>query len=200
MKNYAKIISAIIMGLVFTIPASAQLRYGVRLGGSIADGRIKNAEGYDMKNGSGFSGGFVLEYQLPACGFAPDIALIYTRYNSRVKASGGHTFDSGRNFIEVPVHLKYKFWLGSTHDLFAPMIYTGPSLAFRTGGGDHLCESEEFQPGWDVGVGFDIINFIQVTGGYRFGLGNSLKSLEGFPDATVHSNGWNISATLLFDF
>ena len=61
----------------------------------------------------------------------------------------------------------------------------------------HSFKSNVFQPGWDVGIGFDIINFIQVTAGYRFGLGNALHSPK---DVTLHANAWTVAATLLFDF
>lgn len=191
---------AFVLTAVIVFPSSARLRYGFRFGSEIAASRISDAPDTHMVNNGGFTGGLVLEYQFPKCGFAPDIAVLYTRYNSRVNA-GGDVMSGGRNFIEIPVHLKYKFWLHNFHDLFGPMIYTGPSMMFRAGGeGSGPYRTKTFQPGWDVGIGFDIVNFIQIAGGYRFGLGNSLKHLDGCPEAVMRSNGWHISATLLFDF
>lgn len=187
--------------LCISLSASSQLRYGFRLGGAFADAKLSDASGFSMNNRSGFSGGLALEYQMPKCGFAPDIAVLYTRYNTRISEDGGSPQSFGRDFIEVPIHLKYKFWMKSFHDLFGPMIYTGPSLAFRLGeGGGARLSSKRFQPGWDVGIGFDIVNFIQITGGYRFGLGNAIKDLPSDPEATLKTNCWTISATLLFDF
>ncbi len=55
-------------------------------------------------------------------------------------------------------------------------------------------------PGLDVGIGFDVINFVQLTAGYRFGLGNACHNLPGFPDATLLTDSWNVSATILLDF
>lgn len=81
------------------------------------------------------------------------------------------------------------------------MIYTGPSAMFRLGhGGAQPLTSQKAQAGWDAGIGFDIVNFIQITGGYRFGLGNAVKKFSDLPEATLHTNGWQVAATILFDF
>lgn len=237
MKN--KLILTILL-IVAAISAEGQLRYGFRFGGDFAKASLgykpegassdQNAAGAGnasaaglngltrLSNRSGFSGGLVLEYQFEKCGFAPDIALLYTRYNTRLILPGQNPRSFGRNFIEVPIHLKWKFWIPQTKNLFAPMIYTGPSLMFRLGHGDGVSypysdcpadqacltmmsqvtfKSKVFQPGWDLGIGFDVINFIQITAGYRFGLGNAFSSPS---DVTLHTNGWNVAATLLFDF
>ncbi|MDE6380627.1 MAG: hypothetical protein K2L11_09155, partial [Muribaculaceae bacterium] len=80
-KNTALIL--LLTLLLSSLAASSQLRYGFRLGGSIAKASLSSAPGISIKNGSGFSGGLLLEYQMENCGFAPDISVIYTRYSSR---------------------------------------------------------------------------------------------------------------------
>lgn len=201
MNRYIRPIIIAALLVAGTTSTSARLRYGFRFGGDFAAARLKDAPDATLKNRSGFSGGLVLEYQLPKCGFAPDIALLYTRYSTRLAEQGKHPESFGRNFIEIPLHLKYKFWLKSTHNLFAPMIYTGPSVAFRVGHhSSSVMETDIAQAGWDVGIGFDLVNFIQISGGYRFGLGNAIKNYTTYPDAVMRTDAWNISATLLFDF
>ena len=186
--------------LLSSLSAAAQLRYGFRLGGSFAKASISDAPGMSIKNGSGFSGGLLLEYQMESCGFAPDIAVLYTRYSSRLMDEVSGPAKIGRNFIEVPLHLKYKFYLSSTNNLVAPMVYTGPSLMFRLGRANpEQTHTKTVQPGWDLGIGLDIINFIQLSAGYRFGLGNAL-SKNAVPGACLHTNGWNVSANVIFDF
>ncbi|MDE5586407.1 MAG: PorT family protein [Muribaculaceae bacterium] len=186
--------------LLSSLSASAQLRYGFRLGGSFAKASLSDAPGMSMKNGSGFSGGILLEYQMESNGFAPDIAVLYTRYSSRLIDEVSGPAKLGRNFIEVPLHLKYKFYLSSTNNLVAPMVYTGPSLLVRLGKGNpEQISTKSVQPGWDLGIGVDIINFIQLSAGYRFGLGNAL-SRSAVPGVGLHTNGWNVSANIIFDF
>lgn len=185
----------------FFADLSGQLRYGFRFGGDFAAASLRGAEGYSLVNRSGFTGGLDLEYQFEKFGFAPDIAVLYGRHNTRLKLRDETPHSFGRNFIDVPLRLKYKLWLRSTHDLFAPMVYTGPLFSFRLDHNDTFpLKSKVFQPAWEVGLGFDVINFIQLSGGYRFGLGNSVEDFSGFPLATLHTNGWNFSATILFDF
>lgn len=212
MIKSCRIILLIVLGALLTVGADAQLRYGFRFGGDFAKATLGNSnaisdnstEGASLVNRSGFSGGLVLEYQFEKCGFAPDIALLYTRYNTRlsIQEAKGSPYSFGRNFIEVPIHLKWKFWLPQTNNLFAPMIYTGASMMFRLDHNSGISHSipfktNVFQPGWDVGIGFDIINFIQINAGYRFGLGDALHTPD---NLTLHTNAWNVAATLLFDF
>ncbi|MDE5878256.1 MAG: PorT family protein [Muribaculaceae bacterium] len=187
--------------VVTGLTASAQLRYGFRFGGDIAAARLDNAETWSLCNRSGFTGGLVLEYQMPNCGFSPDIAVLYARHNTRLQVAGARPVSFGRNFIDIPLHLKYKFWLRSFSRLMGPMVYTGPALSLRLDNKNATpLSTHRLQCGWEVGIGFDIINFIQLSGGYRFALGNSIAASPLYPAATLHPDGWNISATLLFDF
>ena len=196
-----KHILLLLMAVLFSsLSAAAQLRYGFRLGGSIAKASLSDAPGMSMQNGSGFSGGLLLEYQMESCGFAPDIAVLYTRYSSKLIDEVSGPAKIGRNFIEVPLHLKYKFYLSSTNNLVAPMVYTGPSLLFRLGKANpEQMQTKSMQPGWDLGIGIDIFNFIQLSAGYRFGLGNAV-SRSAVPGTCLHTNGWNVSANIIFDF
>lgn len=190
----------LLLMLSFALPAKSQLRYGFRLGGSFASASLKDAPGMSLNNRSGFSGGLLLEWQMEKNGFAPDIAVLYTSYNTRLVTEQSQPQSFGRNFIEVPIHLKYKFYLSKTNNLVAPLLYAGPSLLFRLDHKDALpLSTKTVQPGWDLGLGIDIVNFIQLTAGYRFGLGNAIKHSPS-PDATLHTNGWNVAANIIFDF
>ncbi len=228
------ILTCIVLSLVFTKEGEAQLRYGFRFGGDFASASLGNNSDLEgppsvytgaalkevrLDNRSAFSGGLMLEYQFEKCGFAPDIAVLYTRYNTRIIPPDEKPKSLGRNFIEIPLHLKWKFWIPQTKNLFAPMIYTGPSVMFRLGHDDGYiyrgiygpdysgAQFTDFMPtqfktrtvqaGWDLGIGFDIVNFIQLTAGYRFGLGNALSSPS---HMTLRTNAWNLSANILFDF
>lgn len=197
-RNFCLLI--LMIALLSSLSASAQLRYGFRLGGAFAKASLSGAPGMSMKNGSGFSGGLLLEYQMESCGFAPDIAVLYTRYSSKLIDEASGPAKIGRDFIEVPLHLKYKFYLSSTNNLVAPMVYTGPSLLVCLGKSNpEQMSTKALQPGWDLGIGLDIINFIQLSAGYRFGLGNALS--QGLvPGACLHTNGWNVAANIIFDF
>lgn len=53
-----------------------------------------------------------------------------------------------------------------------------------------------FQPGWNIGGGFDI-GFLQVTVGYRFGLNNCIKRFDMRPGAEMRCNGIFVTAGLI---
>lgn len=182
--------------------ASAQLRYGIVVGGSIPKASLDNAPGYSMRNRSGFAGGLDLEYQMPACGLAFDGSLLYQRYSTTIADDAtGTQCNLGRNFIEVPLSVKYKFWLPVTNNLAAPMLFTGPSFMLNVDSKHNaLAKQERFHFGWNVGAGLDVANIIQLSAGYRFGIGNSLRRFEAAPEADLDYSGWFVTAKLLFDF
>ena len=71
-----------------------------------------------------------------------DLSLMYTRMNSEVEAhikTGSLStperwaeYNVGKNFLEIPLNLKYKFSIPVVRHIFAPMVYTGPTLALQT--------------------------------------------------------------------
>lgn len=179
----------------------AQWRYGFNFGGSVAGASLDKADGYSLKNRSGFRGGMTVEYQLPKCGLAFDGSMLYERYSTRlVENASAEVADFGRNFIEIPLNVKYKFWLNAFNQLVAPMVFTGPTFRFALNSKDAPLTQQHFQPGWNVGAGLDAANILQLSAGYRFGLGNACKSFDGRENATLHSDGWFIQAVILFDF
>lgn len=188
---------------------TAQLRYGISVGGSWSRPVLSDAPGYSLKNGSGFRGGLVLDYTLPGDRFAVSAAVLYERVNSRLLIPGinaegvpaVNTAGFGRNFIEVPLYFQARHWLHVFNGLVAPTVFTGPSFRFAIGSrGETPLQQRRFQPGWDVGLGIDCFNFIQISAGYRFGLGNAVDAFEGCPSARLHTSGWFLQTIMLFDF
>lgn len=205
-RNILRSLLAAVMITSIASSARAQFRYGINAGVSIAKPDLSGTVGTGavIESGAGFRGGLTLEYQVPTLGLAFDASVDYLRYNLRLANERGASdyTDIGRNFIEVPLNIKYKFWLGNFHNLVAPMVMTGPSFMFNL---DKQPENapltqKRFQPGWNVGLGFDIINFIQLNAGYRFAFGNAIKHSDLMGSAKLRNKGWYVSATLLFDF
>jgi hypothetical protein len=205
-RNIFRSLLAAFMITSIASSVNAQFRYGINAGVSIAKPDLSGTVGTGtvIESGAGFRGGLTLEYQVPTLGLAFDASVDYLRYNLRLANERGASdyTDIGRNFIEVPLNIKYKFWLGNFHNLVAPMVMTGPSFMFNL---DKQPENapltqKRFQPGWNVGLGFDIINFIQLNAGYRFAFGNAIKHSDLMGSAKLRNKGWYVSATLLFDF
>ncbi len=173
-----------ILILIFTIftfvSLQSQVRYGVMVGGEFT----RPGGNTQLNGGNGFSGGLQIEYRLPHCGLAASTAALYHR---RTIGEGTH---ADGNYFALPVTLKYHFPLRVLKDLAGPFLLTGPDMAWRLNKG----YGRNFHFGWNVGVGFDIINFIQLSAGYRFGLNNIATT-----PAKVHDNGWFVNAAILFN-
>lgn len=188
-----------------SLAAGAQLRYGLRIGGDINTSSLGGETTFALGHRSGFSGGHTLEYQLPTNGLAFDASVMYTRTGVRFENDGAaptRSWESADDFLQIPVHAKYKFWLKSMSKLMGPYLYTGPTLLVRLDSDEAgtPATTRRLQPGWDLGVGFDVVNFIQLQAGYRFGLTNVLHEGSGLPDARMRNDGVTISAAFLFDF
>jgi len=187
-----------LLAAIAAFSAQAQWRYGIRLGGTFPRPTGSN-EFCELKGGNGFSGGLTFEWQLPTGGFAVGASAIYERRNTSAgfrvadSSSDSREYASiGRNYIAVPIDLKYKFGIPAIGGLAGPYAFTGPDIAWRIGQGigprTHI--------GWNVGAGFDIINFVQVSAGYRFGITNIGKDFN----EKWRDSGAFVTVTILFDF
>lgn len=189
MKKIALIIVAV---LCTAIAAQAQLRYGVRLGAAF--NRPTGAK--ELKGGNGFAGGVAFEFQMPVLPFAIGASALYERRNEWVTGLDANRPDArntiGKNYISVPIDLKYKIGIPAIANLAGPYIFTGPDFAWRLGSGI----GPRTHVGWNVGAGFDIINFVQISGGYRFGITNAGKDYG----AKWRDSGAFVAVTILFDF
>lgn len=194
----ATVLAASVMSL------SAQPRYGVTVGGNIPVQRSTGVDGgYGIHTGGGFSGGLMFEYQFEKCGLALDASVLYTRASTKLypefinEPLDKTEYRLGNDFLQIPLHAKYKFWLKSTKDLVGPFVYTGPSMMVRLDKDEKGApKSNPLRATWDFGVGIDIINFLQISAGYRLGLSPMLSD---YPNH-LHYDGIDIRVSFLFDF
>lgn len=188
-----KRILSIIVFFASVFFASAQLRYGINLGCGFTNPTGKDIENVTISGGSGLVGGLQLEYQLPMSGLAFGVAALYEHRPMNLKMvsdtdkPGKFSEKCGGDFIAIPIEIKYKFDIGIFHNLVSPYVLTGPDLAVRI----KQAQGSSLHTGWDVGAGIDFVNFIQISGGYRFGL-NKIYGL--------HDNGAFLNFGILFDF
>lgn len=183
--------------LLSCVSLNARLRYGISLGGNFDSYRTGNTSGIDIRNGSGFSGGLLLDYQIKSTGLTTTVGVLYSRHHVDMATSQQLRTELPVNHIDIPLHINYNIPLKALAGMVTPMIYTGPDFQFAMGSRVTALGLKRFQPGWDVGIGINVINFIRITGGYTFGL----KSIAPQDIAgTLRTGGWNIAVNLLFDF
>ena len=185
MKKFIVVLLIAVMGIGV---ANAGLKFGVKAGVNVNHlssslGKIKEGN-----NQAGWTAGIMTEYQVPIVGLCLDLSLMYARL-----------YDTAdKNFIQVPLNIKYKFQLPVVSSFLAPYIFTGPSFDFKLGKKTDL---KTFQPVWNVGLGIQLIKHLQIGASYGFGLTNILKNVDIPGDynlGSYHNNYWTITAAYLF--
>lgn len=209
MNKTKKFIIFITIALVSCVSAKAGFGIGPLVGLNLNELHYSGtplADNFDSSNRCGFTGGVTAEYILPAFGLGADISLLYSHMESKIEVPtpAGAIGEEKvvRNFFLIPLHLKYKISLPVVGSYLAPYVYTGPSVAFKFGNQDGYKNTKTTQWGWDLGIGLEFINHIQLGAGYTFGINNVAKwtgvAESVTDDIKVKNNYWTISLAYLF--
>ena len=195
------------MMTVFT--AQAQFNIGPRIGLNV-DKFHANESIFDGENRCGITAGVQAEFMIPMINFGFDVSVMYTHMKSELefnpKEVGSmvvNKSNESRNFIEIPLNLKYKFGIPVVSSFLKPYVFTGPTAAFRLGDKSiwhGSIEEKAIQWGWNLGAGLEFINHLQVGFNYTFGMNNiaekvGLNALDG---VKLKNNYWTVSAAWLF--
>lgn len=190
--------------------ANAQARFGIKAGANFNKIKYSNIKNMNLDGSSGFNVGVMGEFTVPIIGLNFDAALMYSRMNNAISQDveanevGDKDVTWGKNFLEIPINIKYKFNLPVVSNFLSPYIFTGPSFAFKL---DKSMRDKTFQAAWNIGIGVELIHHLQISGSYGFGINNimdkvleSTPTLEGFNTSEIkaHNNYWTVSAAWLF--
>lgn len=201
----AKLTLILVSATMFTtFSAQARFGFGPKVGMNFSELHISGGN-YDSKNRCGFTGGVTAEYIAPFLGLGADISLMYAHQKTSVERTDGiysYKEDVSGNFFEIPLHVKYELSIPAISNILAPYIYTGPSVAFKLGGDDSYANTKKTQWGWDLGLGIQLINHLQIGAGYTFGINKIAKQayndLNTGHDIKVKNNYWTVTAAWMF--
>ncbi|MCH5225856.1 MAG: outer membrane beta-barrel protein [Muribaculaceae bacterium] len=183
-----KILVALLIAVMSFGTASAGLKFGIKAGVNVNHLSTNLGKIDDGNNRAGWTAGVMTEYQVPIIGLCVDLSLMYARLYST----------ADKNFLQVPLNLKYKFSLPVVGKFLAPYIFTGPSFDFKLGKKTDL---KTFQPVWNLGLGLQLVNHLQIGASYGFGMTNIMKNINlpaGYDTGKWHNNYWTITAAYLF--
>lgn len=207
MTTYKKIILTLLVALCGIGMSQAQLRFGVKAGLNLNSINFKDAKAnLDHDNQCGYTVGVMGEFTVPVIGLGFDLSAMYTRMNSNPVVNNTEA-NLSKNFLEIPLNVKYKFSLPVVGSIVSPYIYTGPSFAFQIG--KHTWEdiqSKTCQTAWNVGIGVELFKHLQVQGSYGFGMNKAFTFTEKLGLDTninpvvvkANNNYWTITAAWLF--
>lgn len=199
MKTIKTILLAVVMLAGMSVPAAAQFRFGIRAGMAINDLHLSKEALTDSKNRAGFTGGVMAEFTVPVIGVGLDASVMYMR---RVGEWEKTEVSNSRDYIAVPINLKWKIGLPVVSHIITPFLTTGPEF-------DFLCSKEvvnnmknkKCDVSWNFGLGVELIKHIQVAASYGFGITNAMEFVgTGVDAANVRGKDrfWTVTAAYLF--
>ncbi|MDR2138299.1 MAG: PorT family protein [Tannerella sp.] len=200
-----KTVKVILFGMLAFMLAGpaghAQLNFGVKGGVNIATVKFDNV--LEADNITGFQLGPMIEYVKPSTGWGMDVALLFTQKGCELKE---RTIKS--NYLEIPLHVKWKLMT----PLLKPYFAAGPYFGFRTGGRkiwdisglynnvSNQLKAGDFSSGLNFSVGVEALGLLQVGLNYGLGLTDNFKTFD--TDNLAAYKGkirtWSISAAVLF--
>lgn len=210
MKNIKRILVIAIAVMVMSTSAYASgFKFGVKAGANFNKLHFSEEVLSDIvnkDNQAGFTGGVMAEFIVPVIGIGADASIMYVHRPALENEKGDKL---KRDYIEIPVNLKYKLSLPAVEKVISPYIFTGPSFAFnlnKTAVEDFI-NTKKCDIYWNLGIGVELIKHLQIGASYGWGLrklvnkvenisgketGLNIQSIEG------RNNCWNITIAYLF--
>lgn len=212
MNQMKKISILLLVAVLGAFGAQAQIRFGIKAGANFNKIHFSDVESsFQPDNSCGWNAGVMTEFTVPIVGLCFDASLLYSRMNNAISSDFNKevadALDSdmsyGKNFLEIPINIKYKFGIPVIGSIIKPFIYTGPSFAFKL---DKSIMDKTFQCAWNIGIGVELIKHLQISGSYGFGINNVAKEVmknvdPDFGDIEkikAKNNYWTVSAAWLF--
>lgn len=211
MKKFKALLLAVAIIAVSAVPAAAQFRFGPRVGIDVNELR-GGSKIFDKDNRAGFTGGVQAEFTIPVINLGFDVSLMYVH-----RVTEGKTGDiqdliydavtskrfRERDYIEIPVNVKYKIGIPVVSNYLAPYVFTGPSFSFLTSKKaiTDAYKNRSVDVAWNVGIGVQLISHLHIAASYGIGMTETVKLVTDKLNATPISgknNYWTITAAWLF--
>lgn len=198
-----RILTSVLIAVAMIISvgeANAQLRFGIKAGVNVNSLHF-NTDVFDSDNRAGFTGGVMLEFTAPVIGVGVDLSAMYTRRNTRWMNDNGYISDN-RDYISIPLHLKWKINVPLINKIIRPYLFTGPDFAFLTSkrAVRDGVRNRSFDTAWDFGFGVELFQKLQMGASYGLGMTKALKTVGLTEEGNVAGRNryWTITAAYLF--
>lgn len=214
MKTIKRLSLLVMAMMLFAGSANAKLfTFGIKAGANFNRLSFSKEIVKDINkaNSTGWEAGVMVQCNIPIVGLGADLSLMYARMNNNGSIYDNNTnelvYDAGKNFLMLPLNIKYKFTLPVVGNYIAPYLFTGPNFLFNLDKNTlQYIKNKTCQVAWNVGLGLEFFNHLQVGASYNFGLGKIgdkvVNSVVGTNqtnmDYTVKNNYWMVTAAYLF--
>ena len=157
----------------------------------------------DANNKTGWTAGLMTEFRVPVIGIGADLSLMYVRRNTQFCLQNNITRD-GRDYIEIPLNLRYNFGLPVVSKFLTPYLAVGPSVSFLTSRRniEEAYRNKSVDWALNFGFGVQLMNHLDINARYGLGLTkavNTISNISGEPAGIEGKNRyWTISVAYLF--
>lgn len=203
--RFFAVVMVAVAAIVAAVPSQAQFKFGLKAGAAINSLKFSNSDelksSFSKDNRAGFVGGAMIEFTVPVIGLGFDLSALYVHRETK---SVDEDFDNiKRDYIDIPINLKYKLSIPVISKVVKPFVTTGPSFAFLTSKKaiEDAYKNKSVDIAWNFGFGLELLSHVQVAASYGLGLTNTLKAV-GVTDNSEKINGknryWTVTAAYLF--
>ena len=204
-----KIILLITTLLISTVAVTGQTtsRWGITAGANINELHFKQQDIVPAKRAWGPQLGVTGEMNFSGIGFGVEASALYTLKQGKVNYGERTVWSSigagnetvSMHYLDVPLHLKFKWHrLGGFESTLMPLVYVGPQFSFLVASNHH--ELNIYPPVnvyLDMGVGCELLERVQLRGGYNFSIGQSLHT-KLLDENVAKNRTWYFNVTWFF--
>lgn len=209
MRKYIQILLVATTVLVaFTATAQPQRRWGITVGGNYNEIHFKQTDIFASDRMFGGSLGLTGEMMIPGVGFGVDASILYTLRQGKVHFGERKVWSSlgmenqavRLHYIDVPLNLKFRYSnLNGVENTIMPIAFAGPTFSFLAGHNkvNDALKYTTVSVLLHMGIGCELFNKVQITGGYSFSIGETLRT-KLLDENAAKNRTWFVQATYLF--
>lgn len=205
MKTIKRFLAFALVAIFCAGTAHADFRWGIKAGMNFNKINYKHlTENIKTDNRAGWEAGLTAEFTVPIVGVGMDASVLYSRMNldGQVEGLDKDEIYSHKDFIDIPVNLKWKIGVPVVGSIVKPMIYTGPDFLFAVGNDtmSDIINTHKCEIGWNIGVGVELLKHLQIQGGYCIGINKIANTVvnANTVDYKAKKNYWSVTAAYLF--
>lgn len=195
-----------------TIPASAQVKLGVKGGLNVSKMSV-SSDVLDADNRAGWFIGPTLKFTVPIVGLSFDVSALYDQKSTKVSDDNNGSKTINQQAIDIPVNVRYGVGLGDAANLF---FFAGPQFAFNVGDKEFKWNSTSSYENTfqlkkstlsvNVGAGVTLLSHLQLTANYNIACGKTgdatvWNTIEKTSEAVVkngRTNSWQVGVAYFF--
>lgn len=211
MRHFKHFLIALAFIASMALPASAQFKIGPRIGLEVNKMHF-SGDLFNSDNRAGFTGGLEAELMIPGVGLGLDASVMYVRRNGEVFTSepsgnGNYTnstVKTNRDYIAVPINIKWKIGIPLIARVVRPFLFTGPEFAFLTSRKaiSDAWRNKKTDVSWNFGFGAEFFSHLQLSASYGVGMTKAASWVGATSSSSSDIDGknryWTVTAAYLF--